>query len=153
LNSRFCRSRSDLDIASQFDVTLAVADVGGGELSGSFQFNTDLFDRQTIDNMAQHYRNILEGVAANPATLVSQLSLLSQQDLQQVLVGLNHTDMEVPAYRSLREMFERQAEETPERLALQGHGVFAASSPLAHCSLSYRELDLLANQVSCVHII
>ncbi|HEV7589710.1 MAG TPA: amino acid adenylation domain-containing protein [Longimicrobium sp.] len=41
------------------------------------EYNADLFDRATVERMCGHFRAVLEAVAADPATPVSRLPLLS----------------------------------------------------------------------------
>ncbi|HET9712646.1 MAG TPA: condensation domain-containing protein, partial [Pyrinomonadaceae bacterium] len=59
---------------AQFDVTLMMAEAGE-ELYATFEYNTDLFDAATIDQMAQNFRTLLDAIVANPAERISRLPL------------------------------------------------------------------------------
>ena len=50
---------------SQCDLTLTIGEVNG-ELSGSLQYNTSLFDPATSTEMRQHYQSLLEAIVADP---------------------------------------------------------------------------------------
>ena len=60
---------------AQFDLTLMMAEAGE-ELYATFEYNTDLFDVATIEQMAQSFQTLLEAVVANPAEKISRLPLL-----------------------------------------------------------------------------
>jgi acyl carrier protein len=47
--------------AAQFDITLAMEE-HGGEVAGEWSYSTDLFDAETVEEMAQHYRQLLESL-------------------------------------------------------------------------------------------
>ncbi|WP_016949098.1 SDR family NAD(P)-dependent oxidoreductase [Anabaena sp. PCC 7108] len=68
----------------QFDLDLMMAE-GSSDLVGFFRYNTDLFDEQTIAQMAGHFQNILAAIISNPQQKVSQLPLLSQSEREQIL--------------------------------------------------------------------
>ena len=123
--------------AAQFDLTLAMAETGGC-LSGSFQYNTDLFDPATISRMTSHFQNLLEAVVVDAGCPVSDLPLLSEAERKQILLEWNATESAYPAEQCLHELFEQQVERTPDRVAL----VYEEQQ------LSYAELNRRANQLA-----
>ncbi len=58
--------------ASQLDLTLYVEETREGWL-GTFEYATDLFDRETIERMAGHYLTVLRAMQQDPAHPVSEL--------------------------------------------------------------------------------
>ena len=56
--------------SAKFDLTLYFDELGP-ELQGTFEYNTDLFDRDTIARMGRHVRTLLEGIVANPSARIS----------------------------------------------------------------------------------
>src|SRR5215207_4058341 len=62
---------------AKFDLTLFLDEIDS-ELHGTFEYNTDLFDRETMDRMGEHLRTLLEGVVADPSTRISELPLLTK---------------------------------------------------------------------------
>ncbi|WP_198299658.1 MupA/Atu3671 family FMN-dependent luciferase-like monooxygenase [Tumebacillus avium] len=118
----------------QFDLGLAVADVDG-KLSGTFEYNTDLFDAATIERMAGHFATLLDGIVRNAEQKVSQLPLLSDAERHQLLVEWNETEAEVATDLCIHQLFEAQAALAPEKTAV----VFEAES------ITYGELNRRAN--------
>ncbi|HYP53657.1 MAG TPA: MupA/Atu3671 family FMN-dependent luciferase-like monooxygenase, partial [Pyrinomonadaceae bacterium] len=128
--------RFDGDV-SKFDLTLALEADGGG-LSGSVEYNTDLFDAATIARLAEHFRTLLEAAASRPDTRVSELPLLSGDERARLLVEWNDTRAEFPEGTCLHELFEQKAAETPHAPAV----VFEDES------LTYAELNARANKLA-----
>lgn len=60
--------------SAQFDLSLHMA-AEPEELSGSFEYSTDLFEERTIRQMADDLRVLLEGIAARPTARLSELPL------------------------------------------------------------------------------
>lgn len=83
----------------QFDLDLMMSE-GSSDLVGSFRYNTDLFDEQTIVQMAGHFQNLLEAIVTNPQQKVGQLSLLNEEQRQQILMLCNE-----PAVKSKNNRF------------------------------------------------
>lgn len=68
----------------QFDLDLVIAE-SGSSLVGIFKYNTDLFDEQTIAQMAGHFQTLLTAIVSNPQQKISQLPLLNETEKQQIL--------------------------------------------------------------------
>ncbi|HVG59538.1 MAG TPA: amino acid adenylation domain-containing protein [Hyalangium sp.] len=122
---------------AKFDLTLDVMEVDGA-LQCSFEFNTDLFDREPIARMADHLRTLLEAVVAEPDRSITALPLLSEEERRQILGEWNATRRELPRAPFIHEWVEQQAERTPERAAV----VFEERS------LTYRELREASDRVA-----
>jgi amino acid adenylation domain-containing protein len=122
---------------SKFDLTL-ILEEREGELNGSLEYNTDLFDEVTIERLIEHYRTLLEAIAANAVRRVSELPLLTRGERRQVLLEWNETRTDYPQDKCLHELFEAQVERTPEAAAL----AFDSEQ------LTYRELNRRANQLA-----
>ena len=76
--------------AAKFDLTLSIVDKEEG-LDGSLEYNSDLFEEETIERMLGHYQILLEGVVANRERPISRLPLLTEAERQQLLVEWNAT--------------------------------------------------------------
>jgi amino acid adenylation domain-containing protein len=122
---------------AKFDLTMAVVEANH-TASVSVEYNTDLFASATIERMLEHFRCLLEGIARQPGTRLSKLSLLTEAERQQVLVEWNQTDAPFPRDVCLHELFERQAAATPEAEAVvHDNG-----------RLTYAELNARANRLA-----
>ncbi|WP_423782433.1 amino acid adenylation domain-containing protein, partial [Fischerella thermalis] len=64
---------------AKFDLTLYMAETASGMI-GSVEYNTDLFEAQTIQRLAEHFQRLLAGIAANPEQRLEELPLLSEAE-------------------------------------------------------------------------
>ena len=132
-------NRIDVDAGrAQFDLTLSLSETDDGAITGSLNYNTDLFYASTIERMQEHFRNLLEGITAQPEAKVATLPFLSAAEREDLLVVRNRTARSYPLHAPLHTLFEAQAERTPQHLALINGCV----------SLSYAELNSRANQLA-----
>ena len=116
---------------AQFDLTLMMAETGD-ELSGCFEYSTDLFDAHTIERMARHFCTLLQSIVDSPERRVSDYSLLGREERTQLLVEWNSEQLEPSsAAVSIHQLFEEQVLKTPEATALR----------CGAARLSYAELD------------
>ena len=122
---------------AQFDLTLSMAEENG-ELFGSLNYNSDLFDVATIARMAGHLEALLSGAAANPQAKVAEIMLLTEAEQRLMLHDWNDTRTEQVDDTPIHVLFERQAAQTPDRVAV----VFEDES------LTYRELNERANRLA-----
>ncbi len=121
---------------AKFDLTLTMEETDRG-LTGSIEYNTDLFDASTIQRMLGHYETLLKDLVSYPDHTVNELSLLTVAEYQQLL-DWNPTDVDYPVAASLKEIFEGQAARTPENVAV----VFENQQ------LTYEELNQRANHLA-----
>jgi amino acid adenylation domain-containing protein len=119
------------------DLTLSMRESVDG-LKGSLQYNTDLFDEETIIRMLGHFRVLLEGVVGDPNQRLASLPMLTQAEKQQTLGKWNVTKREYPRDRCIHELFEAQVDRSPDAVAVVCEGR----------QLTYRELNCKANQLA-----
>jgi amino acid adenylation domain-containing protein len=122
---------------SQFDLSLIMMDTEQG-LVGSFEYNTDLFNDDTVAAMCVHFQTLIESIVANPDQQIARLPMLTEAESKRLLVEWNQTRRDFPSDSCVQELFEAQAAETPEAVAV----VFGDSQ------LSYGELNRRANQLA-----
>jgi amino acid adenylation domain-containing protein len=122
---------------SMLDLSLYMWEEEKG-LSGSIEYNSDIFDDSTIERMVGHFEVLLGSALANPEKRLSELALLTPSERHQLLVTWNHTDADYPRDQCFQRLFEEQVERNPGAIA-----VICAGE-----SLSYGELNSRANQVA-----
>ena len=122
---------------ASFDLDVMIMEAGE-VLQVGWQYNTDLFDLETIARMAEHFLTLLEAIATNPEQRISELPLLTQTERQQLLFEWNNTTTEYPHDKCIHQLFEEQVEKTPDSVAV----VFENQQ------LTYRELNQKANQLA-----
>ncbi|MEH2000300.1 MAG: amino acid adenylation domain-containing protein [Nostoc sp.] len=125
--------------STKFDLDVVLIPQHGAEkgITVIWEYNTDLFDAATIQQMAEQYQNLLKGIVTNPEQRVSQLPLLTQTQ-QELLVEWNQTHREYPTKECIHDLFAAQVELTPDAVAIQQEGQ----------QLTYRELSDRANQLA-----
>ncbi|MFN6487003.1 MULTISPECIES: non-ribosomal peptide synthetase [unclassified Nostoc] len=125
--------------STKFDLDVVLIPQRGGEkgITVIWEYNTDLFDAATIQQMAEQYQTLLEGIVANPEQRVSQLPLITATQ-QQLLKSWNQTHREYAAKGCIHDLFAAQVELTPDAVAIEQEGQ----------QLTYRELSDRANQLA-----
>ncbi|MEH2267588.1 MAG: amino acid adenylation domain-containing protein [Nostoc sp.] len=121
---------------SKFDLTLFMEDSEQG-LVATCEYNTDLFNADTITRMLGHFQTLLGSIVSDPQQRITDLQLLTPSEIQQLLVEWNNTKPEYPQDKCIHELFEAQVEKTPDAVAV----VFEDQQ------LTYRELNAKANQL------
>ncbi|MEM7581386.1 MAG: amino acid adenylation domain-containing protein, partial [Cyanobacteria bacterium P01_A01_bin.80] len=103
-----------------------------------WQYNTSLFNPDTITRAAGHFVKLLEGIVANPQQTVAELPLLTQVEYEQLLTQWNDTATEYPQDKCIHQLFSQQVEKTPLAVAV----VFEDQQ------LTYQQLNQKANQLA-----
>ncbi|MBD2611527.1 amino acid adenylation domain-containing protein [Nostoc punctiforme FACHB-252] len=122
---------------SKFDLTLFMEDFEQGLLA-TCEYNTDLFNADTITRMLGNFQTLLESIISDSEQCISNLQLLTPSELQQLLVEWNDTQTDYPQDKCIHQLFEEQVEKTPDAVAV----VFENQQ------LTYRELNNRANQLA-----
>jgi amino acid adenylation domain-containing protein len=108
-----------------------------GQVTLECQYNTNLFDADTIQRRLAEFEVLLAGIVANPDRLIPQLPLLPESELQ-LLSQWNQTQMALPQNQCIHQLVEAQVAKSPNAVAV----VFENQQ------LTYQELDVKANQLA-----
>ncbi|MGB3189382.1 MAG: SDR family NAD(P)-dependent oxidoreductase [Limnoraphis sp.] len=122
---------------AKFDLLLSMEENKTG-LVGSWEYSTDLFEAQTIAQMAGHFQALLTAIVANPQQNIEQLPLLNPLERQQLLSPENHFLTEIGVNQCIHQLFEEQVKRTPDAIAV----VFEEQQ------LTYQLLNERANQLA-----
>ena len=127
---------SDVAEVAKFDLTLNVNETDNGFVLG-WEYNTDLFDTQTIERMAQHFANLLTALVESPLQNVFTVNMLDDHERQQLVHEFNvvqsgaSTNESTAQINSVIELIEHQFELSPDAIA----------AVYQDTSLSYSELN------------
>ncbi|HEY0607123.1 MAG TPA: amino acid adenylation domain-containing protein, partial [Herpetosiphonaceae bacterium] len=136
--SEFQLSMADIETrTAKTDLSLEIVPIGAA-LVGTLVYNTDLFDRTTIERMLAHYMTLLEGIVANPELPITHVPLLTEAERRQMLIDWNRSAAEYPRDAAVHQLIEAQAARSPETTAIVYEGT----------SLTYAELNARANQLA-----
>jgi len=118
-----------------FDLTIDIEPCESG-MRGTLDFNTNVFERSTIERMARHFETLLSHAIQSPGERISQLRLSSAEERAQLLAW----GQQAKSYPGgcLHTLFEEQVERTPDNVALV----------CEDRRLTYRELNARANQLA-----
>ncbi len=118
---------------AKFDLTIFLSETTR-DLRAGIEYNSALFDAETIDRLAGHYETLLAAATAEPDRPIWSLPMLLPTELA-ALADWN--DVPAPVEEtSAPALFERQARRTPDAVALL-HG---------ETQLTYAELDRRADR-------
>lgn len=123
--------------ATRYDLNLDAHEINDG-LALFLNYNTDLFDKETVERLLSHFANFLEAAVEDPEVRLSDVRLLSE-DEERVLLHDRNDTVENFADGVLVTLLEAQAVTNPQAVAAE----FEAAR------LSYEQLNCRANQVAC----
>ncbi len=101
---------------ADLDLNLMVMEAEG-VLQICWQYNTSLFNPDTITRAADLFVTLLEAIVANPQKTVGELPLLTKAERHQILVEWNNKS-EYPKDQCIHQLFEKQVEITPDGFAV-----------------------------------
>jgi amino acid adenylation domain-containing protein/thioester reductase-like protein len=121
---------------AKFDLWLSLSE-REGEMAGVAEYNTNLFDAETMARMLGHFQNLLRAVVADPDRRLADIPLLSEAEREQELRGWNRTATYLRV-DSLHGLIEAQVRRTPDAPAVNFEGA----------TLTFRELNSRANRLA-----
>ncbi len=122
---------------AKFDLSFEVTERPQG-LECSLQYNSDLFDTETMVRWAGHFERLLEGALREPTRPIGSFELAGARERRRVLNDWNATTRPFPTHLALHQLIEAQAARTPGAVAVEHGGR----------RLTYAELDARANQLA-----
>lgn len=133
----------DMDYGvSKYDLSLILWEKMN-RIIGGFSFNIKLFDKRTIQRLADQFLILLRGIVSNPNTTIKELPLITESEKNIVLKKFNHTKTVCNEEVRLHRLFETQASLHPERVALTFNGESMTYGDLnrrANCLASYLQV-------------
>ncbi|GEM_PF-1247716 len=122
---------------AKFDITFVLTEFEN-RIQCDFEYNTSLFNEDTIERMIEHFKNLLNLLLDNPRLKVSEIELVSNYEKQKLLNEWNNTEVEFPNNKTIHELFSEKVKENPERIAVEWNGN----------KITYGELDKYSNAVA-----
>ncbi|HEY5172610.1 MAG TPA: amino acid adenylation domain-containing protein [Acidimicrobiia bacterium] len=128
----------DIDVvAAKFDLYLLQDEREDGSV-GRFAYSTDLFDSETVRDLAEHWNRLLGSIAADPDAPISELAMLGEVQRRTLLDTWNRSDAPFPRDRCIHELIEEQVRLHPDAIAVTFEGE----------SLTYAALDASAQYIA-----
>ncbi|MVO98163.1 non-ribosomal peptide synthetase [Paenibacillus lutrae] len=122
---------------AKFDLSLYVTEVEG-TLRCSFEYSTELFAESTIKRWAAHLETLLHSITSDPNQRLSDLPLLTKQDIEHLLNAGNPELAAEKSHQTVHGLFEETADRYPDRVAALYKGE----------SFTYRQMEERANRIA-----
>ena len=103
-----------------------------------WEYNSDLFERETIQGMFEHYLTLLEEIIKEPGKNVEDVNILLPNEKEHILSGFNDNAVNYDRSLTMIDMFEHQVKLHPDKVAIVHNGK----------ELTYRELNSEANKIA-----
>jgi amino acid adenylation domain-containing protein len=101
-------------------------------------YSVNHLNSKLLKPLLTHYQNLITSICQYPNQTVVTLPMLTQQELDTLLIKWNNTKADYPKDKTIHQLFEEQVAKTPNNIAV----VFEEKQ------LTYRELNKKANQLA-----
>jgi amino acid adenylation domain-containing protein len=130
---------------SKFDLNVGVQELGE-IISFNFVYNPDVYEREMIESLIEHYKQLVNAVLDNTQENLSKIDFLNANEKNELLHVFNpatkanfeHLHTLLGQNKSVLDLFEEQALKTPERTAVS----------FGDNSLTYQDLNERSNQLA-----
>lgn len=125
-NEREALSLSDLTMESvnfrstnsaKYDLSLNITETASG-LDLSWEYNTDLFEDQTIIGMADHFNTLLVSLLTNPEENVFKVNMIGQKETNEIYKHLKGEVLDFSKNENAINLFEYQIKNAPDKNAV-----------------------------------
>ncbi|WP_343914392.1 amino acid adenylation domain-containing protein, partial [Aquimarina litoralis] len=107
-------------------------------LSIKFRYDSQQYDTESIDNLVQHFYNVIQNFVEAREQSLDTFNYLEKEETNKLLDVFNDTAVEYPKNKTLIDLFEEQVLRTPSNVAL----IFGDKE------FTYKELDEKSNQLA-----
>lgn len=120
---------------SKFDVSFIFKEEAD-YLSYEVEYNTDIYDKEMIQQFMKHFKSLLKATLENPSTRIANIQYLSKEERNHLLYHVNDTKTTYSKNDTIATLFYDQVTKTPNAVAV----VFEEKE------LTYKEINELSNQ-------
>ncbi|KAF6627029.1 amino acid adenylation domain-containing protein [Paenibacillus sp. EKM208P] len=111
---------------------------GNEAVSLNVKYSSDRYSELTIEHFVEQLVRLYTIVLQQPELMISTAQVLSEQEVEQLVHTFNDTTVDYPRYASIHELFEKQAKQAPQQVAVV----------CGQDSLTYAELNEKANRLA-----
>ncbi|WP_202704128.1 amino acid adenylation domain-containing protein, partial [Flavobacterium sp. UGB4466] len=122
---------------AKFDIEITFQEVGDC-LSLNFIFNSDVYEKEMVEGLIGHYKQLLNALLETPEEKIAQIDYVSEEEKHKLLFTFNDTTAAYPKDKTIVDLIEEQVAKTPDNIAI----VFEDTE------LTYRELNERSNQLA-----
>ncbi|MGB7606261.1 MAG: condensation domain-containing protein, partial [Lutisporaceae bacterium] len=121
---------------TNYDFNLAI--MPGETTAIKFSYNENIYSKEQIERIYNNFNMVINQVIENPEINATNINIIDDEEKHQVLVEFNNTKTAYPKDKTIQQLFEAQAEKTPNNIAV----VFDSKQ------LTYKELNEKANIIA-----
>ncbi|WP_019912655.1 hybrid non-ribosomal peptide synthetase/type I polyketide synthase [Paenibacillus sp. HW567] len=110
----------------------------GPQIGCEIEYSSTVLTKETMQRFAGFFAHLMQRVLNEPARPLTEIAMLTDIEEQQILHGFNQTQSIVEPGQNIISLFERQAEERPEKIAVAA----------GFTAMSYLELNQSVNQLA-----
>jgi amino acid adenylation domain-containing protein len=125
------------DHTSKFDITLTVVEESN-QFKCLITYSTVLFKENTIKRFVNYFKHVLYNVLGDHNQRLSEIDILPDEEKERLLSVFSTTDIQYLEEKTIHQLFEEQADKTPNNISLVG----------AEHQLTYQKLNEKANQLA-----
>ncbi|MGI0536124.1 non-ribosomal peptide synthetase, partial [Bacillus pfraonensis] len=114
---------------SKVDISLNVKPVEK-EYEIELEYSTKLFKKETVERMIGHLLKIISEIVDSDEKLIKNIEILDKCEEEKILNEFNKTDFHFPLEKTIYEVLEEKAKQSPNKIALEFMGK----------SMSYKEV-------------
>jgi amino acid adenylation domain-containing protein len=107
------------DRTSKFDLSLMGFEAGD-KLFFRFEYCTRLFKGETLQRFTGYFKQLVSSVLEQPDAVIGALDIMSPEERRRVLVDFNGAVRDYPRDKTIHQLFEEQAAQSPDGVALVG---------------------------------
>ncbi|MGH9821768.1 MAG: amino acid adenylation domain-containing protein, partial [Blastocatellia bacterium] len=122
---------------SKFDLFLSFAETKP-KLSATLEYNSDLFDANTVERMLNHLEVLLAAIPSESEKAIWSLPILAAGEIDQILEEWNKTATAYSCGLCMHELFANQADKAPDKVSVVFEGEH----------LTYQNLNQQANRLA-----
>ncbi|NIM10481.1 MAG: amino acid adenylation domain-containing protein, partial [Candidatus Aminicenantes bacterium] len=138
---------------SKFDMTWTATESEKG-IFFAVNYCTKLFKMETMNRLTGYFKKIVAFILEYPEVTIQDIEIITEEEKEQVMYRFNDTRTAYPNDKTIHELFEEQAERTPDGAAVVGS--WQGVAPPANkeeitgetVQLSYRELNKESDQLA-----
>jgi len=125
-------SELETEIGVQFKV------IPGDQFSVQVRFLTGEYDGDIINQLLQHYLRVVSNILSSTQNQLSELSVLSHDEIEWLINGANDAKTSYPEDKSLVQLFEEQVSKAPDKIAVKYNSK----------TFTYDEVNKQSNQIA-----
>ncbi len=139
-------SASEIEVVRQtsmFDLTLEIIETSE-KLLAKLEYRMGIFQPETIQQITNHFQNLLSNIIQNPETAIDKIPLLTETERTRILIQNSCVHLRYKESKTISKLFEEQVRNSPHSIAVVS----------GEQHLTYRDLNVRSNQLAhyLIHI-